>query len=538
MLEMNAKTLENKKGWEEKGMILPAFNYREMVEETTKSPIWIHFGAGNIFRGFIAQLQQELLNQNITNKGIIAAETFDYEIIDKIYAPYDNLTMLVRLNADGRMDKEIIASIADSVKGDMSSEAEKKKLKDIFKNPSLQMVSLTITEKGYAIQNAKGEFMPVVLQDFEAGPVKPKHTMSILTSLMYERYLVGKAPLAVVSMDNCSHNGEKLHNAVLTIAKEWIKNGFVEEAFLNYLEDENKISCPWTMIDKITPRPSEVVERELTGMGVQNMAPVITTKNTFIAPFVNAEVPQYLVIEDNFPNGRPALEKAGVYFTDRETVNKTETMKVTTCLNPLHTALAVYGCLLGYTSISEEMKDTQLKLLVEKIGYQEGMPVVVNPQIIKPEDFIKEVIEERLPNPYIPDTPQRIATDTSQKVAIRFGETIKSYVASDDLQVENLTFIPLVIAGWFRYTLGIDDNLRAMKVSSDPMFDDIQECLKDIKIGDRSSYKGQLVQFLSNDNIFGLDLMEIGLGNKIQDMFLELISGENAVRQTLKKYLP
>ena len=198
--------------------------------------------------------------------------------------------------------------------------------------------------------------------------------------------------------------------------------------------------------------PFEKVE-QLTGYegfmrsaGIADMAPVITSKNTFIAPFVNAEVPQYLVVEDRFPNGRPPLEKAGVYMTDRETVNKTETMKVTTCLNPLHTALAVYGCMLGYTSIAAEMKDPQLKKLVEGIGYTEGLPVVVDPGILSPEDFLNEVVEQRLPNPFIPDMPQRIATDTSLKVGIRFGETIKSYAASTELEMSSLVGIPLAIA--------------------------------------------------------------------------------------------
>ena len=223
------------------------------------------------------------------------------------------------------------------------------------------------------------------------------------------------------------------------------------------------------MIDKITPRPAKMVEDVLTSAGVEDMVPIVTGKNTFIAPFVNAEKPQYLVVEDNFPNGRPPLEKAGVYMTDRDTVNNTEKMKVTTCLNPLHTALAVYGCLLGYDTIAAEMRDPELKALVERIGYNEGIPVVVDPRIINPMDFIHEVIDKRLPNPFIPDTPQRIATDTSQKVAIRFGETIKSYIARPDLDVANLTYIPLAIAGWLRYLLGVDDQGEAMVCSSDPM---------------------------------------------------------------------
>ncbi len=128
--------------------------------------------------------------------------------------------------------------------------------------------------------------------------------------------------------------------------------------------------------------------------------PVITSRNTYIAPFVNAEGPQYLVIEDCFPNGRPALEKAGVYMTDRDTVNKVERMKVTTCLNPLHTALAVYGCVLGYTLIADEMKDPLLNKLVRQIGPGGDSTVVTLIQgILSPEDFVNEVIDVRSTKP-------------------------------------------------------------------------------------------------------------------------------------------
>ena len=283
------------------------------------------------------------------------------------------------------------------------------------------------------------------------GPNAPIHAMGVTAALLYERYKAGAAPIAMVSMDNCSHNGAKLKAGVTEIADAWAEKGLVEKEFIEYLKDEEKVSFPWSMIDKITPRPAKEIEVQLEELGIEEMAPVVTSKNTYIAPFVNAEIPQYLVIEDRFPNGRPALEKAGVYMTDRETVNMTERMKVTTCLNPLHTALAVYGCLLGYKSIADEMKDKDLVALIEHIGYDEGMPVVTDPGIIKPMDFIKEVVEERLPNPFIPDMPQRIATDTSQKVSIRFGETIKSYMARPDMDASSLTYIPLALAGWLRY---------------------------------------------------------------------------------------
>ncbi|HBL37422.1 MAG TPA: mannitol dehydrogenase family protein [Firmicutes bacterium] len=534
MLKMNATSLLQKNDWSDVGVTIPSFDYPAMVSATKAAPTWLHFGAGNIFRGFIAQLQQQLLDAGKAKTGIIATDTFDFEIIDRIYKPYDNLTMLVSLKADGVMEQEIIASVAESIKTDPAGLS---RLKEIFINSSLQMVSFTITEKGYGLVDLKGQFLPVVQSDLATGPQQPKHVMGIVTALLYERYLAGKSPLALVSMDNCSHNGEKLQASVTTIAEAWQEQGFVETGFLAYLHDEQLVSFPWSMIDKITPRPSEQVEKHLTELGITGMSPLVTGKQTFIAPFVNAEIPQYLVIEDKFPNGRPALEDAGVYFTDRQTVNQTERMKVTTCLNPLHTALAVFGCLLGYESIAAEMEDAQLKTLVEKIGYDEGMPVVVDPKIISPQQFIHEVINERLPNPFIPDTPQRIATDTSQKIAIRFGETIKSYVSRADLEVTDLFFIPLVLAGWCRYLLKVDDKLAPMEVSSDPMLPELTKALAGIKVGAPETYQGQLRTILANKVLFGVDLWEVGLGEKIEGLFLEMLAGEDAVRKTLLKYL-
>lgn len=536
MLELKRSNLVKKKEWERAGIRLPKFDIRAMIAATREKPIWVHFGAGNIFRGYIAVLQQQLLEEGIIKEGIIAVDAFDFDIIDKIYTDYDNLTLLALMNPDGKLDKQIVASVAQGLKAKSRSK-DYEMLKEIFSKESLQMASFTITEKGYELRNTQGEFFSVVSQDMVNGPGNPKHTMSVLVAMLYERFKNGAYPMALVSMDNCSHNGEKLKNSVMEIAKAWGDYRRVESEFLTYLEDESKITFPWTMIDKITPRPAEEVKHQLEAKGLVNIEPIITSKNTYIAPFVNAEVPQYLVIEDKFPNGRPKLERVGVYLTDRDTVNKTETMKVTTCLNPLHTSLAVFGCLLGFTSIAEEMKDNQLKNLILKIGYEEGMPVVVNPGILDPEDFIKEVIEKRLPNPYIPDTPQRIVTDTSQKVAIRFGETIKSYRKSDSLDSTQLTYIPLALAGWMRYLLGVDDNGIKFKRSSDPILEELTKVLKGIIVGDITSYKGELIPIFKNESLFGIDLYEAGLGEKIEGMFLELIASEGAVRKTLVKYL-
>ena len=537
-MKLNYQGIQNSAAWEKAGVKLPGFDWQAMCAETGKAPAWVHFGAGNIFRGFIAKLQQDLLEQGLASGGIVAAETFDYDIIDRIYDPCDSMTLLVSLLPDGSMKKEVVASIAKGLRAGAAFPEDMEQLKAIFRNPSLQMISVTITEKGYALKNIQGDFVPFVLADFQNGPAKCSHAMSVVCALLLERFSACAAPIAVVSMDNCSHNGEKLRESVVTVAEKWLENGLVSAEFTDWLKDEKRVSFPWSMIDKITPRPAKAVEEALAAAGIEDMAPIVTGKNTFIAPFVNAEQPQYLVVEDRFPNGRPPLEKAGVYMTDRDTVNNTEKMKVTTCLNPLHTTLAVYGCLLGYESIAAEMKDPQLKALVEKIGYDEGIPVVVDPKILSPMDFIHEVIDRRMPNPFMPDTPQRIATDTSQKVPIRFGETIKSYIARPDLNPADLTYIPLAIAGWLRYLLAVDDQGKPMECSSDPMLETLQGQLSGVTLGAPDSAKGKLAPILSNPILFGTDLVAAGLGGKIEGMLSEMLAGPGAVRSTLKNYLP
>lgn len=533
-MELTIPSLRNPEPWQQADIRLPGFDLSKTRQATAAAPAWVHFGAGNIFRGFIAMLSQRMLQAGLIRTGIIAAETFDFDIVSRIYAPHDLLSLVVGLRADGQMEREVLGSITEALQTDNAAQLER--LFTVFAAPALQMASFTITEKGYAVRNLAGEPTTVVQEDIASGPAHARHAMSMVTALLLHRYRTGAAPIAMVSMDNCSHNGEKLQSAVTFLAEGWVKNGFAEEGFLAYLQNPARVSFPWSMIDKITPRPAEAVEKSLETLGLEGIAPIVTGRGTYIAPFVNAEIPQYLVIEDVFPAGRPPLEKVGVYMTTRDTVNRVERMKVTTCLNPLHTALAVYGCLLGYTSIASEMRDPELTALIRHIGYDESLPVVTDPGILNPRDFLDEVLTQRFPNPFLPDTPQRIATDTSQKIAVRYGETIKAYLASDALDVSTLTFIPLALAGWLRYLLGVDDNLKPFERSGDPLLAELTAQLNGITIGSPKTAEGKLTPILSNALLFGANLYEAGLADKVDGMFRELITGRGAVRSTLQKY--
>ena len=173
-MKLSQKSLENTKEWEEAGFHLPKYNREAVIAVTKKSPEWLHLGAGNIFRAFIANLQEKLLNEDRTDKGIVVAEGFDYEIVSQIYRPKENLCVLVTLKSDGNIDKTVIGSVAESLLMDAGQKEDWKRLEEIFQSPSLKMVSFTITEKGYNLKAADGSYFSDVTEDVEKGPSCPK----------------------------------------------------------------------------------------------------------------------------------------------------------------------------------------------------------------------------------------------------------------------------------------------------------------------------------------------------------------------------
>jgi fructuronate reductase len=134
----------------------------------------------------------------------------------------------------------------------------------------------------------------------------------------------------------------------------------------------------------------------------------------------------------------------------------------------------------------------------------------------------------------MPDTPQRIASDTSLKIPIRFGETLKAYQKDRALSTGDLTGIPLVLAGWLRYLLGIDDRGCPFTVSPDPLYTTLSSRLGSLRLGQGGSFHDTLEPLLSDAAIFGLNLYEAGLGEKVEAYFTEFMAGPGAVRAGLK----
>ena len=215
--------------WERKGYEVPRFDIQALREKTFAKPAWVHFGGGNIFRAFPAAILNDALNTGKYDRGVIVAETFDFEVIDKAYKPYDNLSLLVSLRSDGTVGKKVIASVTEALKADRQFE-DWNRLEDIFRNPSLQMISFTITEKGYGFNEA----------DLARG-LDAVFAMGKVTALLLERFKAGALPLTVQSMDNCSHNGDKVKAGVFAYAERWVRDGLAPQAFLYYLKDESKL---------------------------------------------------------------------------------------------------------------------------------------------------------------------------------------------------------------------------------------------------------------------------------------------------------
>lgn len=520
------------------GIRLPQSNVATGRAAGKAQPRWVHVGGGNLYRAFHAEIAQDLLDQGKLDRGVVVLQTRSPELVNNAYEPFNDDILQVVMRPDGTLGERVLSSTASALFANPQNPTTWGRALEYFRSSDLELVTVTITEKGYALHGSDGKPTDAARRDFNAGPTYPQTAMGIVTALLDARFEAGAVPLALVSTDNFSRNGEHFRAAVLEMAHAWQAAGFVSQGFVDYVADESRVSFPWTMIDRITPAPSPETAAALEQQGFDDLA-LVKHGHSCFAGFANTEEAHYLVVEDSFPNGRPALEDAGVILCDRHTAELADTMKVTACLNPLHTCLAVYGCLLGYTRIWQEMEDADLVALIRHLGYDEDLPVVEDPKVINPKAFLDELLTKRLPNKSLPDAPQRIATDTSQKIPVRYGHTLKAYASNPGKDPARLMYIPLAIAGWLRYLLGVDDKGQSYEPSPDPLLGELQTQVKTLFLGctDPVLVHEAVSPILHNKEIFVCDLYQIGLGEKVEHLLLEELAGPGAVRATIERYL-
>ncbi len=161
--------------------------WKKISEKAKEEPGWVHFGIGKYFPYFYRWNCRRTSGRRCLDRGITCVETFDYDVVDKIYDPYDNLGLSVILHGDGTREYKVLGSLAEAVKAQSSDSEQWNRLKEIFTSKSLQMVSFTITEKGYALQKADGTWFPFVEADIKNGPDKATGAMAVLVAMLYER---------------------------------------------------------------------------------------------------------------------------------------------------------------------------------------------------------------------------------------------------------------------------------------------------------------------------------------------------------------
>lgn len=406
----------------------------------------VHVGVGGFYRGHQAVYLDDLLHRpghaewGYCGVGLLKHD----ERMRDALLPQDCLYTVVERSAAG--DR---ARVVGSVLNFLYALDDPQAVIEKMASPKCRIVTLTITEGGYYVNEGTGEFNdthPDIVHDLQ-HPHEPRCSFGYLVEALDLRRRRGLAPFTVMSCDNLQHNGD--------VAKKMIL-AFVErrDPELRRWIAENS-AFPNSMVDRIVPATTDehrAVVRDK--FGIEDAWPVGTE------PF------KQWVIEDNFPSGRPPWEQVGAQMTSD--VLPYEKMKMR-LLNGSHQAMCYIGMLLGLEYAHQTMEDPQIRRLVQTMMDEEVTPLLKAPQGIDLTEYKKTLIE-RFSNPTIKDQLSRIGTEGSARIP-KF--VLPSIV--DQLERGGPTkLLTFTVAAWFRYLKGTDDQDREMPVI-DPMKDKLME---------------------------------------------------------------
>jgi fructuronate reductase len=310
-----------------------------------------------------------------------------------------------------------------------------------------------------------------------------------------------------------------------TFARAWEEKGFAPKGLDEYLRDPSRFSFPNTMIDRIAVSPDEQTQKVMDALGI--LSKTVVTERT-----------RYWVVEDLFPCGRPEFEQAeGVIMEGRyEDVKKYEDMKLR-ILNMCHSVIGGLGVVLGYRGpygIYRGMQDPDLRKLIDRV-IDMVVQTIEAPRKMTPREFAKDTLE-RLNNPNIPDDPMRIALNGSTKMVPRFLHTYDAGEARR-LKKLDLDLVLLPVAGFLRYTLGVDDQGKRYDLEGDPIKDVLMACGQKASLGDPKS-ASVFAGLISRPDVMGKDRFASGdAGRRIQDMAGRMLAGPGAARHTLQEFL-
>jgi mannitol 2-dehydrogenase len=409
----------------------------------------IHFGVGNFHRSHQAVYLDDLFNFGeghdfaLIGAGVRAA---DEEMRQKLMAQ-DWLTTVVEQEAD-QSSARITGAMIDYIKpGDTEAVLE------CLAEPAVRIASLTITEGGYYINSATGKFDPdnADIKADAANPQNPKTVFGLLLAGLVRRRDRGIAPFTIMSCDNIPHNGAVTRNSVVGLAR------LIDPALAGWVAQD--VAFPNGMVDRITPATSDrersMLEKDF---GLVDSWPV------FCEGF------KQWVLEDNFPAGRPALEKVGVQFV--KDVSPFEMMKIR-ILNGGHAVIAYPAALMDIRFVHDAMENPLVSGFLAKIEQDEIIPSVPPVPDTDIQDYFKLIVR-RFSNPKIGDTIPRLCLDGSNRQPKFIIPTIADRLKAG----KSVTGLALESALWCRYCHGETDSGKPIVPNDPSAWDRLQTASK------------------------------------------------------------
>ncbi len=427
----------------------------------------VHVGVGGFHRAHQAMYLDQLLHDvSNVNWGICGVALLHYD--QKIYntlKDQDGLYTLVVKELDGSLTKRVIGSITEYLYAPDSSKAVIEKMA----SPEVKIITLTITEGGYNLNEATGEFNmgnPQIIHDIK-NPDDPKTIFGYLTQALKLRKETNAGPITILSCDNIEGNGHVAKKMLLSFVQ------FAEPALLPWIQEN--VSFPNSMVDRITPATVATdISALLESSGIEDQWPVV------------CESFQQWVIEDDFIAGRPNLEAVGVQFvTDVEPFEK---MKLG-LLNAGHSVIGILGSLMGYATIDEAISNPEIAKFLAVYLDNEVTPTLRNLEGVDLAKY-KKTLVERFSNQYIKDQIERICSETSAKIPKFIMPTVQGQLKADG----TITYAAFVLAAWAVYSLGINEKKETITIK-----DALQESL----FAKAKLAQTNPVAFLTIEEVFG-----------------------------------
>jgi fructuronate reductase len=429
----------------------------------------VHLGAGAFHRAHQAVYTDDVIQSGDLRWGTIGASLRAADTRNAL-KQQDWLYTLADADQSGERLR-VIGSLQDVLVAPENPDA----LIAAMSQPSVKIISMTVTEKGYCHDPATGELNeahPDVQHDI-ANPAKPRSTPGIIARAIQLRRQINLAPFTVLCCDNLPSNGQTVQKVVSRLGK---LQGSDLGAYI-----KNDIAFPSTMVDRIVPATTDQDRQRIAAtLGVQDNWPVMTEAFT------------QWVIEDHFPAGRP--DWAATFVSD---VGPLETMKLR-LLNGSHSSIAYLGYLAGHETVAAAMQDSGISAFVRRLMDEEVTPTLNVPAGADVEGY-KSALLKRFHNPALRHRTWQIAMDGSQKLPQRLLGTARDRLRSG----ASIDCLALGVAAWMRYVTGVDEKGQAIDVR-DPLRDELRKCAD--AAGLVASHLAPAL--LSIEKIFGKDLAE------------------------------